>query len=308
MNSKNIFLMVLLAALWGPSFVFIKVAVESISPFTLVLGRVGLAALLLYGVLRWQNGRLPRSWQTWKHLTVVALCHNAIPFILFAWGEQYVASNIASILNGTIPLFTILLAHFVIHDDRLTLAKIVGVLIGFVGIVVLLLPTFSSQIVAPVWGVLGITLACFLYAVAIVYSRNHLRGLPPLVAPTGQMIVASLALLPFVLLVDRPWTAVWPSWPSLLSVVGLAVLGTALAFMVYYRLLEQASATHVSMVTYIMPLFGIILGAIFLDESLTVEMALGTGLILIGVFIVNGFFDALRQRWRVSAAHGRGLN
>lgn len=298
MKVNNIFLMVLLAALWGPSFVFIKVAVETISPFTLVLGRVGLAALLLYGVLRWQHGRLPNNWQTWKHLTVVALCHNAIPFILFAWGEQYVDSNIASILNGTIPLFTILLAHFVTQDDQLTVPKIVGVVIGFAGIVLLLLPTFSTNMVAPAWGVVAITVACFLYAIAIVYSRNHLRGLPPLVAPTGQMIVAALTILPFVLLVDRPWTAVWPSWPSLLSVVGLAVLGTALAFIVYYRLVENASATHVSMVTYIMPLFGIVLGAIFLDESLTVEMAIGTGLILVGVFIVNGFFDALRARFR----------
>jgi drug/metabolite transporter (DMT)-like permease len=291
MNWKNLFLMVFLAALWGPSFVFIKVGVETIPPLTLVFGRVALAAVLLYLVLRWQHGRLPSSLNTWKHISFVALTHNAIPFVLFAWGEQYVDSALASILNGTIPLFTIVLAHFFTQDDHLTPAKVTGVLVGFAGMLVLVYPAFQAGVSATGWGALALVLAAFLYGVAIVYARNHLRGLPSLVAPTGQMIMASLFLLPVMLLVERPWTLPAPSVPSLFSMFALAVLGTALAFIVYYRLLERAGASYLSMVAYVIPVFGIIFSVLLLEEQLTREMILGGTLILIGVMIVNGLFS-----------------
>lgn len=296
MNWKNLALMVLLAAMWGPSFVFIKVAVETIPPLTMVFGRVALAALLLYAVLRWQHGRLPSSWQTWKHLSFVALVHNAIPFFLFAWGEQYVDSALASILNGTIPLFTILLAHFLTQDDHLTGAKVGGMLVGFGGMVVLVLPAFQDGLAGTTWGVMALVLASLLYGVAIVYGRNHLRGLPPLVAPTGQMIMASLFILPVMLLVDKPWTAAAPSIPSFLAMLALAVLGTALAFIVYYRLIERAGASMISMVAYVIPVFGIIAGVSLLGEQLTGEMIIGCILILVGVMIVNGLLQGVRIR------------
>lgn len=296
MNWKNVALMVLLAALWGPSFVFIKVAVETIPPLTMVLGRVAIAAVLLYVILRWQHGRLPRSLDTWKHLSFVALVHNAIPFFLFAWGEQYVDSALASILNGTIPLFTIVLAHFLTQDDRLTGAKVWGVLIGFGGMVILVLPAFQAGVAATMWGVLALVLASFLYGVAIVYARNHLRGLPPLVAPTGQMIMASLFLLPLVVVIEKPWTAVAPSMPSLLATIALGVFGTALAFVVYYRLLERAGASYVSMVAYLIPIFGVALGVLLLDEPLTRQMVIGCSLILLGVMIANGLLNSLLTR------------
>lgn len=305
MNWKNLLLMVLLAALWGPSFVFIKVGVETIPPFTLVFGRVALAAVLLYLVLRWQHGRLPNSLDTWKHISFVALVHNAIPFVLFAWGEQYVDSALASILNGTIPLFTILLAHFFTQDDHLTFTKVTGVLVGFAGMVVLVYPAFQDGVAATAWGVLALVVASFLYGVAIVYSRNHLRGLPSLVAPTGQMIMASLFLLPVMLLVERPWTIPAPSTLSVLSMLALAVLGTALAFIVYYRLLERAGASYLSMVAYVIPVFGIIFSVVLLGEQLTREMILGGGLILFGVMIVNGLFNAVFVR-RVPQQVGAG--
>ncbi|GIK58913.1 MAG: EamA family transporter [Chloroflexi bacterium] len=304
MNWKNLLLMILLAALWGPSFVFIKVGVETIPPLTLVFGRVALAAVLLYVVLRWQHGRLPDSRTIWKHIAVVALIHNAIPFFLFAWGEQYVDSALASILNGTIPLFTILLAHFFTQDDHLTPAKVIGVLVGFAGMLVLVYPAFQDGVVATAWGVLALVLASFLYGVAIVYGRNHLRGLPSLVAPTGQMMMASLYLLPLVLL-ERPWTLPAPSMPSILSMLALAVLGTALAFIVYYKLLERAGASYLSMVAYMIPVFGIFFGVILLDEQLTGEMILGGALILFGVMIVNGLFNAVFAR-RVPQQVGAG--
>lgn len=302
MNWKNLSLLVVLAAMWGPSFVFIKVAVETIPPITLVFARVALAAVVLYLFLKLQHGRMPTSRNTWKHLSVVALTHNTIPFVLFAWGEQYVDSALASILNGTIPLFTIILAHFFTQDDRLTPAKVVGVLVGFAGLIILVLPSFQDGLAATTWGVLALVLAALLYGIAIVYSRNHLRGLPSLVAPTGQLIMASIFLVPVMLLVDQPWTLNAPSAESIWSLIALSVLGTALAFILYYRLIERAGASYVSMVAYVIPVFGVILGVTILDETLTQAMIIGCGLILLGVMIVNGLFKSIRLRRTVHAS------
>ena len=298
MNWKNFFMLVLLASLWGPSFVFIKVAVESIPPVTLVLGRVGIAALLLYVILRLQNGRLPKSRTTWKHLAFVGLMANTFPFILFAWGEQYIDSALASILNATTPLFTIILAHFFVVDDRLNATKIAGVMFGFFGVVLLVIPSVTDGVQATTFGVLAVACAAAFYGVAIVYGRNHLRGLPPLVAPTGQLLMATLYLLPVSLIWERPWTLPAPELQSIFAMLALAVFGTALAFVVYYKLLEVADASYVSMTTYLMPVFGVILGVLILGESVTLFMGVGCAFILFGVMIVNGVFRNIKLRRR----------
>jgi drug/metabolite transporter (DMT)-like permease len=296
MKMRNFLWLLLLASLWGPSFLFIKVAVTEIPPFTMVLGRVGLGALLLYLVLRLQGRHLPAFGPLWKHVAVIAFFHNAVPFVLFGWGEQYIDSALASILNGTTPLFTIILAHFFVEDDRLSPTKVAGVLLGFGGLLLLIAPSLLSGIQATTWGLVAITVASASYGVAIVYTRNHMRGLPPLVAPTAQLFVATLYLLPVSLLVDRPYTLPLPSWPALGSLLALAVLGTALAFIVYYRLVERADASYVSMVTYVIPVFGVILGVVVLNERLTWNALAGFVLILLGVMIVNGVFKV--SKWR----------
>jgi drug/metabolite transporter (DMT)-like permease len=172
---KNFLLLVLLAALWGPSFLFIKVAVADIPPLTLVLGRVGLGALVLYAVLRWQGRNLPPFGSVWKHLAFAGLVQNAIPFVLFSWGEQYIASALASILNGTTPIFTIILAHFFVADERLTAAKVTGVLMGMGGLLFLIAPSLAGGIQATTWGLVAVTAATFCYGVAIVKDRTRLR-------------------------------------------------------------------------------------------------------------------------------------
>jgi len=268
MKLKNFLLLILLAALWGPSFLFIKVAVAEIPPLTLVLGRVGIAAVLLTVFLLAQGKSLPRSRTVWRHLAIMGLIHNAIPFVLFGWGEQYIDSALASILNGTVPLFTIVLAHYFVADDRLTPAKLIGVLIGFAGLILLITPSFGDGLQGTTFGLVAVALACLLYGVAIVYSRNNLRGLPPLVAPAGQMIMATIYLLPLSLLVDRPFSLSLPTLPAIGSMLALGVLGTAVAFVVYYRLLETAPASYVSMTTYVIPVFGVILGVLVLNEEL----------------------------------------
>ena len=288
----------MLAALWGPSFLFIKVAVDEIPPLTLVLGRVAIGAAFLLVVLLAQRRRLPTDRQLWRHLAVVAMLHNALPWVLLSWGEQYIDSALASILNGTTPLFTIILAHFLVAGDRLTMPKVVGVLLGFAGLLLLILPSLSGGVQASTWGLLAVTAAAGIYGVAMIYSRNHLRGLPPLVAPAAQLLLATAYMLPVALVVDMPWTLDRPSAAALGSLLLLGIMGTGLAFIVYYRLLETANPTYISMVTYVIPIFGVILGVLVLDEQLTWFALAGFALILLGVMVVNGLFANHLPVWR----------
>ncbi|MDV7393296.1 DMT family transporter, partial [Arthrospira platensis SPKY1] len=180
---------------------------------------MGIGALLLFGVLRWRGGGLPPPGPVWRHLIFLGLMHNALPFVLFSWGEQYVESALASILNGTTPIFTILLAHALVTDDRLTPAKLVGVIIGFGGLLLLIGPALLGGLAASTWGMLALTGAAVCYAVALVYARLNMRGLPPLVAPAGQMLAATLMMLPLALLLERPLTLPLPSLPALGSLL-----------------------------------------------------------------------------------------
>lgn len=290
MGWRNFLWLLFLAALWGPSFIFIKVAVGEIPPLTLAAGRVALAALVLYLILRLQGRNLPGFGSIWKHFAVMGLFSNALPFTLFSWGEQYIDSSLAAILNGTTPLFTILLAHFLIEDDRLTLPKFLGVVLGFGGLVLLIGPSLLGGIEATTWGLLAIAVAAASYGLALVYTRKNLRGLPPLVGPAAQLTMAAVYLLPLSLLIEQPYRLALPSWQALGSLVILAIFGTALAFVIYYRVIERTSATYLSMVTYMVPVFGIILGVLVLEEKLYWNAYLGCALILLGVMIVNGVF------------------
>lgn len=300
MKWKNVLLLVTLAALWGPSFLFIKVAVEEIPPLTLVLGRVSIGAAFLVLILLLQRRRLPTDRRLWGHLAVVALLHNAVPWVLLSWGEQYIDSALASILNGTTPLFTIVLAHFLVEGDRITSSKLLGVLLGFAGLFLLILPSLSGGVQASTWGLIAVTAAAALYGVAIIYSRQYLRGLPPLVAPASQLLLATFYMVPLAVIIDRPWTLPAPSVAALGSLVALGIMGTGLAFIVYYRLIESADSTYVSMVTYVIPIFGVILGVLVLNEQLTWYALAGFALILLGVMVVNGLFanhlPVLRRR------------
>ena len=297
MKWKNFLMLMALAALWGPSFLFIKVAVADIPPLTLALGRVSIAAVLLAIILRMQGRWFPAWGRIWGHVAIVALFHNAIPFVLFGWGEQHIDSALASILNGMTPLFTILLAHFFVADDRLTLTKVIGILLGFGGLLLLIAPSLLSGLRATTLGLLAVTMAAACYGVALVYARNHLRGLPPLVAPATQMLLASLFILPLALGVERPFTLPLPSFSALAAMLALGVFGTAIAFTLYYRLMERANASYVSMVTYIIPVFGVLLGVFVLGERLTWHAYAGFAFILLGVMLVNGLIKGVAD-WK----------
>jgi drug/metabolite transporter (DMT)-like permease len=287
-----------LACLWGPSFLFIKVAVGEIPPLTLVTGRVGLAALVLYVILRLQGRNLPRLGRVWKHFAVVGFFSNALPFVLFSWGEQYIDSALASILNGTTPLFTIVLAHFFIADDRMSSLKVLGALLGLAGLSLLIGPSLLGGMRASTWGLLAVTLAAASYGVAMVYTRQNLRGLPPLVAPTAQLTMATVYMLPLSVLLEEPFSQPFPSWAAAGSLLGLSMLGTALAFVIYYHLMDKTSATYVSMVTYLSPVIGVLLGVLILREQLGWHVYAGFLLILLGIMVVNGIFKSV---WSLAA-------
>ena len=301
--SFNTFVWILfLAALWGPSFLFIKIAVEEIPPLTLVVGRVGIAAILIYVVLRAQGRNLPKFGPVWRHFAVMALVQNALPFALFNWGEQHIDSALAAILNGTTPLFTILLAHLFVADDRLNLRKGTGILLGFGGLTLLIAPSLFGGVQATSWGLIAVTIAAASYGVAMVYSRINLRGLPPLVAPTAQLTLATLYMLPLALIFEQPYRLPLPSLSAAGALLTLAAFGTALAFVVFYRIIERTSATNLSMVTYLVPVFGVVLGVIVLNEQLSWNAYLGCTLILGGIMIVNGVVKSLRWRRPTKAA------
>ncbi len=295
MSSSNLFLLFFLATLWGPSFLFIKVAVAEIPPLTMVTVRVGLAALLLFLFLRWRGGRLPHLGRLWLHFAALGLLAHAIPFTLISWGEIYVDSAVAAVLSGTTPLFTMLIAHYAIADERMSWSKFAGMLLGFLGLLFLIWPAIESGFQASTRGILAVTLSSCSYGLAMVYVRRYLKSLPSLVAPTAQLLMATIYMIPLALYFERPFSLSWPSLQAVGSLVALAVIGTALAFVVYYKIIEVAGATYLSMVTYLMPVFGVILGVLVLNEQLAWNAYLGCGLILSGVMAVNGRLPMSRR-------------
>ncbi|MEO9965889.1 MAG: DMT family transporter [Reichenbachiella sp.] len=287
MKLKNLLLLLLLATLWGPSFLFIKIAVIEISPITLAALRIGLAALVLHAYLFMKGYEFNRSWKFWQHVTVAGFFAHALPFALINWGEQYIDSSIASILNGLTPLCTVLIANFAIADERMTPEKIIGTVLGFIGLFVLVSPNLVSGVSASIWGILAVAVAALSYGVALVYSRIHLMKEKPLYAPSSQLLVSSIYLIPFALAVEGPVLWGTLSWDAIWSLVILGVFGTALAFVIYYRILATATASYLSLVTYLMPIYGVALGILFLDEVLAVEAIVGACLIVLGIMIAN---------------------
>lgn len=296
MKLKTILWLVGLACLWGIAFLFVKVAVRDIPPLTLVTARVGIAATILYVILRLQGRSLPKFGRIWLHFAAVGFLYNATPYALLAWGQQYIDSALAAMFIGTTPLITMLLAHLFTRDDHFTVTKAVGVALGFVGVGALLAPALLDGVQATVLGLLAALFAAISYGGAIVYAKNTLQGLPPLVSPTAQLTLATIFLAPLSFLVDQPYTLPMPSGTALAALVGLAVFSTAIAFYVYYRAMETTSASTLSMAGYLVPLVAMIMGVLVLGEQLAWNVYLGCVLIFGGILIVNGVFGSIKWK------------
>ncbi len=282
----NYLLLLLLGTIWGSSYMFIKIAVVEVPPLTLVAARLVLAAVILWIAHRILRHPTPRGRKLWGAYAVMGFLSGALPYVLISWGEQHIHSSLAALLQATMPIFTVILARFLGRDEHLTWRAALGVLVGFVGVAVLMLPDLREGLRANLLGQLAIIASSVSYASATIFARNRLRGQPPLASTMGQMTTGACFTVPLSLLIDRP-LALSPSLPAITSWLGLTILGTVIAYVIYYALIERTSATFVSTVTYIIPIFGLILGALVLSEPITLNLMLSMALIIMGVLLVR---------------------
>jgi len=285
LSATDWLLLVFLSILWGGSFFFAKIAVDELPPLTLALGRVGIAAALL-AVLAGRAGLISLA-RAWPAFAVLGLLNNVIPFTLIFWGQTHIPSGLASIFNATTPIFTALIAHFATRDEKLDAAKLVGVTTGFVGVMAMLGPEVLGDIGVGVWAQLACLVAAVSYAVAGIWGRR-LAHLPAVTVAAGQLIAASVMLAPLAMLVDRPWRLAMPSPAALAALLALAVLSTALAYVIYFRILARAGATNLLLVTFLIPVSAILLGTAVLGERLAPHHFAGMAIIAVGLAAIDG--------------------
>ena len=278
-------MLLLLSAMWGSSFLFMKVAVQTIPVFTVVLGRIGLAAVLLTVYVYARGLRLPTSLADWKQLAILGFLRAALPITLFVWAGSQIDSNLSGILNSTTPLFTVIVAHFFTKDERLNGARLVGILVSMAGVVYLMGFEALQGLGSNIWGQVAVLGATCAYGFAGVYGRQSNR-LPVAVSTAGFLLTSTAMILPIALIVDQPWT-LRPEWVAVGSVVALAVFNTAVAFIIWLQLLLRAGANNTSQVTFIIPFVSILLGVVVLGEQVGWHTAIGFGLILLGLAVAQ---------------------
>jgi drug/metabolite transporter (DMT)-like permease len=297
MNRSDWLILLALALIWGSAFFFISVAVHAMPPFTYVWLRLTIAAAGLWLFLWWNGNRveLPRS--VWGSILLLALLNNAIPFALFGWGQTHIASGLASILNATTPIWGVVVAHVFTHDERMSPRKIAGVLLGFGGVATMIGPALLSNIGTNALAQLACVAAALSYAFAAVWARRFRRmGLPPMAVTTGQLTAGALVMLPIAFAIDRPWTHAFPGPGPLAALSALALLCTAFAYVLYFRLIDHAGATNALLVTLLVPPTAILLGALFLGETLAPQDFLGLGLIALGLGAIDGRLLSVLKR------------
>ncbi len=279
-------LFAVVAVTWSSSFLFIKVAVVDIGPWTIAAGRVGIAAVILYAFLRFRGLPLPRAPSAWASFAVVGVVGNVLPFFLIGYGEQTVDSGLAAILMGVMPVVTIVLAHLLIPDEPFTLRRGAGVLMGFGGVIVLVgvdaLGGFGTSTIAQL-AVLG---GAVCYSISTVFVRRTVSLSGPLMA-AGSQIVGAVVAIPLALGMERPWHYS-PSASALVAVGMLGVFSTAIAVLIYFRLVKQLGAGKLSQVNYLIPVLGAAWGMLFLGERFNPSTFVALAMVLVGIAIVSG--------------------
>jgi drug/metabolite transporter (DMT)-like permease len=283
----NWLIFIALGFMWGSSYLFIKIGVdEGLPPLTLVASRLFFGFLVLATVVRLAREPLPRSPRQYGHLLVMSVINIVLPFFLITWGEQSIDSALAAILNSTVPLMVIVLAPLVLPDEHVTVNRLLGLAIGFVGVLVLFVPDLGVLEGNQLLGWLALIGSAVLYALGNVYSKRNVKGLRPMIPALFQVTFALVISGILALVVDRPIGRVAITPESLFAVVWLGVLGSGFAYLAYFRLLRDWGATRVALVAYLLPVFGIALGAMA-GEPITITRLLGTALIIGGVALVN---------------------
>jgi len=288
MGTAEWLLLLLLAALWGGSFFFFKILVNELPPFTVVLGRVGFAAIILQLYLLARRDPMPVTPRLWAQFLVMGLLNNVIPFTLIVYGETRISSGLASILNAMTPVFGVVVAHFFTTTEKLTWARGAGVLLGLGGVTVLTgSDAFTSLNQQDLVGEAACLLAALSYTFAGIYGRRF-RGTPALKVATGQITASTLILLPVAAIVDQPWQLPAPSTAVWLAFAGIALLSTALAYLLYFHILAKAGATNLLLVTFLLPVSAVFLGWLALGEQLAPRSFIGMAVIGAGLACIDG--------------------
>lgn len=286
-----------LGFMWGSSYLFIKLAVDDFGTFTLVALRLAVGAALLWVVIRLAGQELPRERRIYGHLLVMACVNIVIPFALITWAERSVDSSIAAIITAAVPLFAIVIAPLILHDEPIRVNGVIGLVVGFAGVVVLVsrnLGAAGSDITGEV-ALLGAALS---YAVGAVYSRHNMRGVRPMIPAVFQVTFAMLIAGAIAIVFEHPWDA-RPDAQAVFSIAWLGLLGSGLAYLANFRLLAAWGATRTTLVAYVIPVVGIVLGFVVLNEPIDIRLLIGTGLVVGGVALVNSRYGRRRLFGRV---------
>lgn len=286
MKPKHWAVFIALGVIWSSSFLWIKVALEEVGPFTLVAYRSLLGLVVTGGAVFIQRESWPRGIRAWLPFLLLGIINIAAPFFLVSWAEQEIDSAVASILNALVPLFTLVIAHYFLDDDRMTLQRVFGLLIGFCGVIVLLSKDIQSGQQDSLLGQGAVILATLFYAVSSVYARKSTQHAPGLVRGAAPLVSTNAVMWLGAVTIESPVTI--PKLPmTWLALLWLGVLASGIAFVMIYYLLHEVGPTRATMVTYLLPLGGVILGVVFLNEELTWQLAVGSLLIFGSILVVN---------------------
>ncbi|TCS63051.1 DMT family transporter [Varunaivibrio sulfuroxidans] len=294
---RDILSIIVLAAIWSSSFAAIKIGVSDLPPSSLVAARVMIAAAVLYAYMRVRGGRLPSAVGLWGGFFLFALFGNTIPFSLISWGEQGIDSALAAILMANVPLFTLLLSHFFIDDEPMTVKKVFGVMLGFAGVLVLIGPDALTGMKGTLSSQLAVAGGALCYAIASLIAKR-LAKISPVDRSAGVMIASSVQIVPLALYFDHPWTLA-PDTPALAAVVYLGIFPTALASILLFQVIDRRGASYLALSNYLIPAMGVMWGAVLLGETLHLRQLFALGLILVGIAVSSARANA------VSASPGK---
>ena len=312
MSGSSWLSLLFLSTLWGGSFFFMKIILTEVPPFTLVCMRLSLAALAIVIYARFSGIALRFEPKLWPLFLGIGLMNNVMPFSLLTIGQTLMphglSASLASILNATTPMFGIVLAHFLTRDEKMIMRRALGMVIGFCGVGVIMLPSITRYFAFSdhaknfddFWALIGMgacILASFIYGFGALLSRKaQLFGLSPLQATSGQLVFAAIFAMPACLILDQPWHLAWPSLPAVASLVTLALVSTDYAYILYYKIIVRTGATNIMLVTLLVPVTTIILTAVFLGERLYLEHFMGMALIAFGLALIDGRIVMILKR------------
>ena len=291
MTSYEWGLLVLLSAIWGGSFYFFAILIKELPVFTIVFLRVSLATVALWIVVLASGLKPPNSWGQWRNYFIMGTLNNVIPFSLIVWGESKVAPGLGAVLNATTPFFTVLVAHAFTTNERLSWNRLTGALVGLLGVAGLVGFDAIGKLGGDFWYQMMFVLVSVLYAFSAIWARRF-SNTPPLVNAASQTAASSALLLPLMLIFDRPWTLAVPSALAVYSQLGLSLLCTAVAYILFFTIIKRAGSTNISLVTFLVPISAMILGATLLNEHITSNHILGMLVIGLGLALIDGRIPA----------------